>query len=109
MKKTTMETILSLIADNESAEAQTVREELTAELNRGKEKADANRKVYEEAHDIVIGVLGDIPATAQEIADAVADELPSFSRGKIVYALNHYWESEVVKDTSGKVTTYRLK
>lgn len=106
MKKTTMNTILSLIATIDTPEAEQVRSELTAELNKGAEKAQANRELYESAKDIVLNALSDTPVTVAELYEEVKDELPEgFTKSKIQYALGHYWESEVVK-TEGKVNTY---
>jgi HAMP domain-containing protein len=105
MKKNTMNTILSLIANIDTAEAQEVREELTAELAKGKAKADANRAIYDEIHDAVIEVLKSAtdPVTAQELADETG-----YAKGKIVYGLRNYWADEVEK-TEGKVNSYTLK
>lgn len=106
MKKTTMNAILSLIANIDTPEAEAVRAELTAELAKNAEKAEANRKVYEEAREIVLGELGETPATAGELYEAVADKLPEgFTKAKVQYALTHYWEAYVVKH-EGKVNTY---
>ena len=105
MKKNTMTTILSLIANIDTAEAQEIREELTAELNKGKAKADANRAIYDEIHDAVIEALKSAtdPVTAQELADETG-----FAKGKIVYGLRNYWADEVEK-IEGKVNSYTLK
>jgi len=107
MKKTTMNTILSLIADIDTPEAETVRSELNAELNRGAEKAQANRELYESARELVLEVIPqDTPVTVAEIFEAVKDELPTgFTKAKIQYALGHYWESEVIKH-EGKINSY---
>ena len=103
MKKTIYETMLTLIDGNESAEANEVREAINAELAKSKAKADTNRAIYAELHDQVMDVLAvaNAPVTAQEIADEIG-----VARGKIVYGLTNYWADEVVKDTSGKTTTY---
>ena len=106
MKKATMNTILSLIANIDTDEAETVRAELTAELNKGAEKAEANRKLYEQAKEIVLSELGEIPVTVAELYEAVEDKLPEgFTKAKVQYALGHYWESDVVKH-EGKVNSY---
>ena len=106
MKKTTMNTILSLIATIDTPEAEAVRTELTAELNRGAEKAQANRELYEQVKEIVLSELGDVPVTAAELFEAVKTKLPKgFTKAKVQYALGHYWESDVVKH-SGKVNSY---
>lgn len=106
MKKSTMNAILSLISSIDSPEAEAVRSELNAELNKGAEKAECNRKLYEAAREIVLSELGDSPATASELYEAVADKLPAgFTRAKVQYALTHYWEAYVVKH-EGKVNTY---
>jgi hypothetical protein len=94
MKKVTLNTILSLIATIDTPEAEAVRAELNAELNKGKEKADANRALYDEAHDAVIGALSDTPVTLAELYEEVKDKV-TLSKGKIQYALGHYWENEV--------------
>ena len=100
-----MTTILSLIANIDTAEAQEVREELTAELSKGKAKADANRAIYDEIHEAVIEALKSAtdPVTAQELADETG-----FAKGKIVYGLRNYWADEVEK-IEGKVNSYTLK
>ncbi len=107
MKKTTMNAILSLIANIDIPVADAVRAELTAELNRGAEKAQANRELYESARELVLEVIPqDTPVTVAEIFEAVKDELPTgFTKAKIQYALGHYWESEVIKH-EGKVNSY---
>ena len=105
MKKASMEALVNYIDTNGVEELFAIKDELTAELNKGKAKADANRAVYAEIHDKVIAALSTAsnPVTAQEIADEIG-----IARGKIVYGLTKYWADEVVKDTSGKATTYRL-
>ena len=103
MKKATMNTILSLISTIDTPEADEVRAELTAELSKGQAKAEANRQAYAELREQVMAVLdtANAPVTAQEIADEIG-----IARGKIVYGLTNYWADEVVKDTTGKSTTY---
>ena len=105
MKKATYSVILSLISSIDTPEAEEVRAELTAELAKGQAKAEANRVAYAEYHDKVMDALASAgkPVTAQEIADETG-----IARGKIVYGLTNYWSAEVVKDTSGKATTYAL-
>ena len=106
MKKNTMNTILSLIASIDTPEAEEVRAELTAELSKGAEKAEANRKLYEQAKEIVLSELGDTPVTVAELYEAVQDKLPEgFTKAKVQYALGHYWEQDVVKH-EGKVNSY---
>ena len=109
MKKATMNTILSLISTFDTPEAEEVRAELNAELNKGAEKAEANRALYEQAKAVVLGALSETPVTVAELYAEVADALPAgFTKAKVQYALGHYWESEVTK-TEGKVNTYTRK
>lgn len=107
MKKATMTTILSMIATIDTPEAEAVRAELNAELNRGAEKADANRKLYDSAREIVLDVIPETtPVTVAEIFEAVENKLPSgFTKAKVQYALGHYWDKDVVKH-EGKVNSY---
>ena len=107
MKKATMNTILSLIANIDTDEANAVRDELNAELNRGAEKAQANRDLYESAKEIVMENLDQTPVTIGELYEAIEDKLPEgFSKGKLQYAVTRLWTAEIVK-IEGKVNTYR--
>jgi len=105
MKKSTLQSLVSYLTEKNDDYMMDILSELTAELERGKEKADANRKVYAEMHDAVMEVLksASLPVSAQEIADETG-----FARGKIVYGLTNYWADEVEKIV-GKTNTYRIK
>ena len=111
MKKSTMNSILSLIATIDTPEADEVRAELTAELAKGAEKAQANRDLYASAHDVVIEALASAtaPVTMSELYEAVEDNLPDgMTKGKVQYAVTRLWTDEIVK-TEGKVNAYSLK
>ena len=107
MKKNTMKTLVDYIVTNGIEELYPVRDELWAELNKGVEKAQANRELYERAREIVLGALDvEYPATVAELYEAVKDSLPEgFTKAKVQYALGHYWEADVVKH-EGKVNSY---
>ena len=109
MKKTTLNTILSLIATIDTPEAEEVRSELTAELNKGAEKAQANRDLYEAAKEVVMDELATTAAavTIGELYEAVEARLPEgFTEGKLQYAVTRLWTDAIVK-IEGKVNTYR--
>ena len=108
MKKATMNTILSLIATIDTPEAEAVRAELNAELNKGAEEKARNDALYAQAKDIVMDELGDTPVTIGELYDALEDKLSaiSFPKGKLQYAVTRLWTDEIVK-IEGKVNTYR--
>lgn len=106
MKKSTLKSLVSYLNGEVITNLDEIKAELEAELAKNAEKAEANRKVYEEAREIVLSELGDTPATASELYEAVADKLPEgFTKAKVQYALTHYWEAYVVKH-EGKVNTY---
>ena len=104
MKKASMETLVNYIDSHNLTDLFAIKDELTAELSKGKAKADANRAIYADMHDKVMDVLDTTTTgvSAQEIADETG-----LARGKIVYGLTNYWSAEVVKDNSGKTTLYR--
>ena len=109
MKKATMNTIVNYINDNAVEELYAVRDELTAELNKGAEKADANRKLYDSVKGIVLDELASATeaVTLGELYDAVAEKLPEgFTKSKLQYAVTRLWTDEIVK-IAGKVNTYR--
>jgi len=107
MKKVTMNTILSLIANIDTDEANEVRAELTAELNKGAEEKARNAEQYEQAKAIVMDELNDTPVTIGELWDALADKLSEvgMTKGKLQYAVTRLWKDEIVR-TEGKVNTY---
>ena len=107
MKKTTMKTLVEYLKN--VPEMSEVYDELTAELRKGEDKAAANRELYETARDSVLSVIEDKPLTIAEIYEACADILPdNFGKGKVQYALNHYWTDAVVRlDNDKGPHTYR--
>ena len=104
MKKASLESLVTLLTETNALPE--VRDEIVAELSKGKAKADANRELYAQYHEKVIAALSvaNAPVTAQDLADET-----KIARGKIVYGLKNYWADEVVVDNSGKANTYRLK
>ena len=109
MKKTSLQSLVNYIDTNAVAELADVRDEIVAELAKGEAKAQANRDLYAQAHDVVIGALSDTPVTIGELYDEIANDLPEgFSKGKVQYAITRLWADEVVK-TEGKVNTYSRK
>ena len=105
MKKSSLQSLVSYLNGEAVENITDIKAEIEAELAKGQAKAEANRAVYAEIHDKVIEALSvaSNPVTAQELADETG-----IARGKIVYGLTNYWGDEVVKDTTGKATTYRL-
>jgi hypothetical protein len=109
MTKTIMNSILSLVATINTPEAEEIRVAIQNELSKGEAKAQANRDLYAQAHDVVIGALTETPVTIGELYEEVKDSLPEgFSKGKVQYAVTRLWADEVVK-TEGKVNTYSLR
>ena len=111
MKKATMNTILSLISTIDTPEAEAVRNELTAELNKGEAVKAENAKLYDTAKAAVMSELSttDKAVTISELYDAVADNLPEgFTKGKLQYAVTRLWvaDGSIVR-VEGKVNTYR--
>ena len=110
MRKVSLQSLVSFIDSIDAPqEIKDVRDEIVAELSKGAEKAQANRDLYAQAHDVVMGALSTTPVTIGELYDEIADALPDgFSKGKVQYAITRLWADEVVK-TEGKVNTYSRK
>ena len=104
MKKASLEALVTLLTDTNALPE--VRDEIVAELSKGKAKAEANRELYAEYHDKVMACLDmcTSPVTAQDIADETG-----IARGKVVHGLTKIWADEVIVDKSGKANTYALK
>ena len=107
MKKVSLQSLVSFIDSIDAPqEIKDIRDEIASELAKGAEKAQANRDLYAQAHDVVIGALSDTPVTIGEIYAEVESALPEgFSKGKVQYAITRLWADEVVKH-EGKVNTY---
>ena len=85
--------------------------EIENELNKGAEKAQANRELYASAHDVVIEALRTAtnPVTIGELYESIESELPEgMTKGKVQYAVTRLWSDEIVK-IEGKVNSYSLK
>ena len=84
-------------------------DEMKAEVQKGEDKAAANRALYATAHDVVFSKLSDKPMTIADIWEAVKDEIPEgFTKSKLQYAMREYWGDEVVK-IEGKVNEYQKR
>ena len=109
MKKASLQSLVTFLTENDALPE--IRNEIVTELNKGAEKAQANRELYASAHDTVIEALrsATAPVTMGELYEAVEDELPDgMTKGKVQYAVTRLWTDEIVK-TEGKVNTYSLK
>ena len=109
MKKATMQTIVNYINDNAIEALFEVRDELTAELNKGAEEKAKNAELYDSAKAVVMNELAltDKAVTISELFDAVEANLPEgFTKGKLQYAVTRLWKDEIVR-IEGKVNTYR--
>jgi hypothetical protein len=114
MKKATMTAIVNYLSnnlsyadENEKEFLQSTIDELNVELNRGAEKAQANRDLYDAAKEVVMSELGDTPVTIGELYDAIATKLPQgMTKGKLQYAVTRLWTDAIAR-IEGKVNTYR--
>ena len=112
MKKSVFEAIHNYLNGDETVDLSVVREEVNAEWDKMQEKANANRKAYNDAKEVAFAVMGEEPMTAKDIHAAGGDQWPQgFTVNKVQYALTHYWNDEVVKHDNGvkKPFTYSLK
>lgn len=110
MKKSTMQSLVSFLENvPEMADA---RAELVRELNRGAEKAAVNRELYESARDAVLTQLELAPdgATLAELMESCEGKLPAgMTKGKVQYALLHYWNDAVSVEQTKGGNVYRLR
>lgn len=113
MKKSTMMSLVSYLNGETVTNLDEIKAELEAELNKNAVKAQANRELYAEAHDVVMNGLAEAvgPVTTSELYEAVADQLPDgFTKGKMQYAMSRYWVDELNVDKSSKgAALYSLK
>lgn len=110
MRKSTMQSLVSYLENvPEMADA---RAELVRELSRGAEKAAANRELYETAREVVLGQLelATNGATLAELVESCGDALPAgMTKGKVQYALLHYWNDAVSVEQTKGGNVYRLR
>ena len=110
MKKSSMKSLVAFLSTMPiPADVAEIKAELEAELQKGEDKAAANRVLYATAHDVVFAKLSDKPMTIAEIWEVVKDEMPEgFTKSKLQYAIREYWGDEVIK-TEGKVNEYQKR
>ena len=108
MKKNTIATIYAALSAINYDNAE-VMDELQKELNRDSERKAANAAAYEALREIILGNLDEVPVTVSELYEAIEDKFPEgTTRGKVQYALTHYWQ-EAIEIIPGKPNTYRRK
>ena len=109
MKKASLQSLVSYLNGQTVDNIAEIKAEIEAELAKGEAKAQANRDLYADAKDIVLGALSDTPVTIGELYEEIKDALPDgFSKGKVQYAITRMWADEVTK-VEGKVNTYTRK
>ena len=90
MKKSTLSTLVSYLNGETITNLDEIRAELEKELNKGAEKAAANRALYDAAKEVVLANLSETPVTVSELYEQISDELPDgFSRSKLQYGMLH--------------------
>ena len=110
MKKNTLTALYNYFVKNDDTiDLSIVVEDIRNEYERIAAKAQANRDVYDAAHDVLITALTDTPQTSKEIFEK--NEWPKdFTQGKLNYALRAMWADEVNKIDNGKSpNTYTKK
>lgn len=114
MKKTSMMTLVSYFVTQNGlpSDVADAVDELKAELNRNAVKAAANRELYEAARGVVLDQLATATegATLAELVESCSDNLPEgFTKGKVQYALLHYWNDAVSVEQTKNGNVYRLR
>ena len=110
MKKNTLTALYNYFVKNDNTiDLSTAVEDIRTEYENTAAKAQANRDIYDAAHDVLIAALTDVPQTSKEIFEG--NEWPKdFSQGKLNYALRVLWADEVRKIDNGKnPNTYTRK
>lgn len=110
MKKNTLTALYTYFVKNDTTiDMTTVVEDIRAEYERTAAKAQANKNIYDAAHDVLIAALTNTPQTSKEIFEA--NEWPEdFTQSKLNYALRALWANEVNKIDNGKSAyTYTRK
>ena len=107
MKKATLTTIYETLKTMDYDPE--ILSEIETELNRGAEKAQANKDMYDAAKPVVFAALSDTPVTISELYAEVEGDLPDgMTKGKLQYAITRLWKDEVGK-VEGKVNSYTRK
>ena len=107
MTKNTLSTLVNYLNEHDIPELAEVKAELTAQVEKNEAKANANRTIYEAAHEVFQGIISDTEQTATELFESTNEWPETFTRSKLQYAITHYWTSEVVRHENGnKPLTY---
>lgn len=112
MKKNTMMALVSYFSYQHDlpADVADAVDELKYELNKGAEKAQKNRELYESVKPIVWKGFrsAGVPVTVSELYEEIKGELPEgFGKSKVQYAVTRLWINELGKK-EGKVNAYFL-
>lgn len=110
MKLSTIKSLVSYLNGATIDNLDAIKAELEAELNKNAEAKAAKDATYDATWEVVREVLAmtTAPLTVAEIFEQVEANLPEgFTKGQLVYALNHQWPGRVVR-IEGKPNTYRL-
>ena len=109
MKKDTLRCVLDLL-DGHPVDADGLRAEIEAELNKGAEEKAARAAAYAGIHDVVVDNLTETPVSLNDLWPEIEGEITAkgMTKHNVQYALNNLWQDEIVKIV-GKPNTYRRK
>lgn len=110
MKKNTLSALVNYLTEKNDDYMMDIKAELEAELNRGAEKAQKNRELYESVKPIVMDGFrsAGVPVTVAELYEEIKGNLPDgFGKSKVQYAVTRLWIDELGKK-EGKVNAYFL-
>lgn len=103
MKKSSLRSLVAYLNGTTIDNISEIKAELEAELAKGEEKANANRILYDAAHDVVMKHINSKLITVADLFEKCKDELPNgFTRSKMQYAMINYWNNEIVKVVNDK-------
>ena len=81
--------------------------EVTTALAIREQKQQDKMAVYNLAKPIIMDILAEVMLPAKELYEACRDQLPDeFSVNMLQYALNNYWNNEIVKTKTDPRAAY---
>lgn len=106
MTKSTITALISLLNGETIDNADAIREELTAELNKNAVRAQAKDALYAQAREVAVAALSElsVPVTISELYEEIKDNLPEgFTKGQLQYGMTRLWKDAIVKGDCGYV------
>ena len=102
MKKSSLVSLYAYLNGENVTNIDEIRAEIGAEIEKDASEKREKMAIYEDARPIVLNAIDETPRTLNEILERCVGLPIGFTKGRLQYAITHYWSDDVKRIESAK-------